>query len=81
MEPRQVESGYEYRDGLEYYQSVKDAGYLFFIDKIPSGIHNIEYETVINASGNFTNGPASLQCMYQPSINTYSNVSSIVVNP
>ncbi|HSZ32709.1 MAG TPA: alpha-2-macroglobulin family protein, partial [Puia sp.] len=79
MEPRETESGYEYGDGLKYYQSVKDVGYLFFVDKIPSGIHNIEYETVISASGNFTNGPASLQCMYQPSINTYSNVGNIVV--
>jgi alpha-2-macroglobulin len=81
MEPREIESGYKYEGGLEYYQSVKDAGYLFFVDKIPSGIHNIEYETVITASGNFTNGPASLQCMYQPSINAYSNISNVVVNP
>ena len=53
----------------------------FCLTKIPSGIHHIEYETVINASGSFTNGPASLQCMYQPSVNTYSNLSSIIVNP
>ncbi len=81
MEPKQSESGYQYEDDLGYYRSVKDAGYLIFVDKIPSGTHNISYETVISASGNFTNGPASLQCMYQPSINTYSNTSSLVVNP
>ncbi len=81
MEPKEIESGYKYEDGLDYYQSVKDAGYLFFVDKIPSGIHSISYETVISASGNFTNGPASLQCMYQPSINVYSNMSNIVVSP
>ncbi len=81
MEPQEIESGYKYDDGLEYYQSVKDAGYLFFVDKIPSGIHSISYETIISASGNFTNGPASLQCMYQPSINTYSNTSKVIVYP
>jgi hypothetical protein len=81
MEPREIESGYKYEDGLDYYQSLKDAGYLFFVDKIPSGIHSISYETVISASGSFTNGPASLQCMYQPSINTYSNMSNIIVSP
>jgi hypothetical protein len=81
MEPRETESGYKYEDGLEYYQSVKDAGYLFFVDKIPSGIHSISYETVVSASGNFTNGPASLQCMYQPSINAYSNISNVIVSP
>ncbi len=81
MEPREIESGYKYEDGLDYYQSVKDAGYLFFVDKIPSGIHSISYETVISASGNFTEGPASLQCMYQPSINVYSNMSNVVVSP
>jgi hypothetical protein len=80
MEPQEIESGYRYEDDLEYYQSVKDAGYLFFVDKIPSGIHKISYETVITASGNFTNGPASLQCMYQPSINTFSNIGNVVVN-
>jgi hypothetical protein len=80
MEPQKIESGYKYEDGLEYYKSVKDAGYLFFADRIPSGIHNISYETVITASGNFTNGPASLQCMYQPSISTYSNSINVVVN-
>jgi hypothetical protein len=81
MEPREIESGYKYEDGLDYYQSVKDAGYLFFVDKIPSGIHSISYETVVSATGNFTNGPASLLCMYQPSINAYSNSTRIIVTP
>lgn len=79
MEPQEIESGYKYEDGLEYYQSVKDAGYLLFVDKIPSGIHSISYETVVSASGSFTNGPASLQCMYQPSINACSNSTRIIV--
>ena len=81
MEPKEVQSGYQYEDGLDYYQSVRDAGYLFFVDKIPSGIHHISYETVLSASGNFTNGPASIQCMYQPFINGYSNMNRILVSP
>ena len=65
----------------KYANSVKDAGYFIFVGRDFLGSQVLLTETVVSASGNFTNGPASLQCMYQPSINTYSNVSNVVVSP
>ncbi len=46
MEPREPESGYKYEDGLDYYQSVKDAGYLLF-DKIPSSIQQLRIRGIV----------------------------------
>jgi hypothetical protein len=73
FEPLDNSSGYRYNDGVHYYQSVKDAGYQFFADFIPSGKHNIEYEVKLAQEGSFTNGIAVLQCMYRPDITAYSN--------
>jgi alpha-2-macroglobulin len=70
-EPKDARSGYEYSKGFSYYKTVKDAGYQFFAEEIPSGISSIEYETVISATGIFSNGPVALQCMYQPQVRAY----------
>lgn len=72
-EPKNASSGYEYSKYFNYYKSVRDAGYQFFAEEIPSGISTIEYETVVSAEGTFSNGPVALQCMYQPQIRAYGN--------
>ncbi len=70
-EPADATSGYEYGKDFSYYKSVRDAGYQFFTEQIPSGISTIAYETVIAKEGVFNNGPVSLQCMYQPQVRAY----------
>lgn len=71
--PKDASSGYEYSKGFSYYKSVRDAGYQFFAEEIPSGISTIEYETVVSAEGIFSNGPIALQCMYQPQVRAYGS--------
>jgi hypothetical protein len=78
FEPLDNSSGYRYNDGVHYYRSVRDAGYQFFADFIPSGKHTIEYEVKLAQEGSFTNGIAVLQCMYRPDITAYSNGLKIV---
>jgi hypothetical protein len=73
FEPVKINSGYHYSDGISYYQSVRDTGSAFFTELIPSGITVITYELVVAQAGEFTNGTAKLQCMYQPSVTAYSN--------
>ncbi len=73
FEPKEIHSGYHYEQDFGYYLSVRDAGMQFFSDFIPSGKSAIFYEMVVAQEGNFMNGPASLQCMYRPEINAYSN--------
>jgi alpha-2-macroglobulin len=81
LEPVDALSGYEYSGGFSYYRSVRDAGYQFFAEKIPAGTSTISYETTVAKEGSFTNGPASLQCMYQPAIKTFSKTSSLTIHP
>jgi alpha-2-macroglobulin len=78
FEPLDNGSGYRYNYGLQYYQSVRDAGHRFFIDFIPSGKHQLEYEMKVAQEGSFTNGIATLQCMYRPDITAYSNGLKVV---
>lgn len=70
-EPAKGMSGYEYGMRFSYYQSVRDAGYQFFAEQIPSGISTIEYETIIANEGIFSSGTVELQCMYQPQVKAY----------
>ena len=78
FEPVQNSSGYEYVSGMGYYRSVRDAGYHFFAENIPSGRHEITYELKVSQEGDFTSGPAVLQCMYKPEAAAYSNSLKIV---
>jgi hypothetical protein len=80
LEPDKSESGYEYTNQLSYYKSVRDAGVDFFADRIPSGVSTIQYETVVSREGVYHNGPAALQCMYQPGIRAYSNSLVLTVS-
>ena len=71
QEPKDALSGYQYSKGFSYYQSVRDAGYQFFAEQIPSGISTITYETVVAKEGVFSNGAVALQCMYKPDVKAY----------
>jgi alpha-2-macroglobulin len=80
FEPKDNNSGYQYNNGLSYYQSVKDTGLELFTESIPRGISEINYELVVAMSGQFTSGPAKLQCMYTPSATAYSNTQKVITN-
>ncbi len=71
LEPMDGVSGYEYAANFSYYKSVRDIGYQFFAEQIPSGISTLSYETIVAKEGSFSNGPISLQCMYQPQVRSY----------
>lgn len=80
LDPVDATSGYEYGKNFSYYKSVRDAGFQFFAEQVPSGISTIEYETVVAKEGKFSTGITSLQCMYNPEIRTYSggiNINSV----
>jgi alpha-2-macroglobulin len=79
LEPKDAISSYEYSKGFSYYQSVRDAGYQFFAEQIPSGIHTIIYYTTVAKEGIFYNGVVALQCMYSPSVKAYGSGNVIQV--
>lgn len=80
FEYEEKESGYRYGNGFSYYESIKDNGLVLFAEEIPKGIFELSYEVVIEHEGEFTSGPARLQCMYGPSQTAYSGTERIVTN-
>lgn len=66
FEPVNQRSGTEWKEGVSYYQTTKDASTQFFFTYLPKGTYVFEYEMWTNNSGTFTSGIASVQCQYAP---------------
>jgi len=72
FEPVNVLSGYKYQGGLGYYESTKDASTNFFFDHLQKGTYVFEYPVFVAQKGDFSNGIASIQCMYAPEFSSHS---------
>ncbi len=72
MEPVNVLSEYKWQGGLGYYESTKDASTNFFFSFLPRGTHVFEYDLFVSHTGNFSNGVATIQCMYAPEFSAHS---------
>ena len=72
FEPENVISGNSYQGGVSYYQSTHDTSTDFFIEHMPVGNYTVEYSLNVTHSGTFSNGVATLQCMYAPEFASHS---------
>ncbi|MBD0725577.1 hypothetical protein B6A10_10340 [Flavobacterium sp. L1I52] len=72
FEPEDVISAYDYKDGLGFYKSTKDAATHFFFDKINKGTYVLEYDVRVNNSGHFSNGITTIQSMYAPEFSSHT---------
>lgn len=72
FEPVNVFSRYRYQDGLGYYESTRDAATNFFFDYLPKGTYVFEYDVRVSHYGDFSNGVATIQCMYAPEFTSHS---------
>lgn len=72
FEPMDVISGYRWNNGVGYYQSTKDMATHFFIDYLPRGKYIIEYPVTVAQAGSYSEGLATLQCMYAPEFSDHS---------
>lgn len=79
FEPVNVLSRYKWQGGLGYYENTKDVATHFFFDYLPKGNHVFEYDLRVSHSGNFSNGFATIQCMYAPEFTSHSNGVRVVV--
>jgi len=59
-------SGYQYQQGLGYYQSPRDAATHFFFGAVPRGTHVLEYRLRAAQVGDFSGGISQVQCLYAP---------------
>jgi len=72
FEPVNVFSRYKWQDGLGYYENTKDAATNFFMDFLPKGTYVFEYDLRVSHFGDFSNGIATIQCMYAPEFTSHS---------
>ncbi|MDQ0475646.1 alpha-2-macroglobulin [Chryseobacterium sp. MDT2-18] len=79
FEPSNVISGYEWKNGLGYYQSTKDASTNFYIENMKKGKYVFEYDYICNASGTFSNGMTTLQNYYAPQMNAHTKGTKVTI--
>jgi uncharacterized protein YfaS (alpha-2-macroglobulin family) len=72
FEPVDVLSAYQYKNGLGYYQSTKDAATHFFFEAINKGTYVLEYDVRVNNSGDFSNGITTIESMYAPEFSSHT---------
>ncbi len=72
FEPINVLSEYKYQGGLGYYESTKDVATNFFFHYLLTGTYVFEYPMNITNEGDFSNGIATIQCMYAPEFSSHS---------
>ena len=66
FEPARQLSGTEYKDGIRYYRSPKDASEQFFFERLPIGTFVLEYPAYVSRSGEYAGGLSTIQCLYAP---------------
>jgi hypothetical protein len=72
LEPVKALSGYVWKGGLGYYETMKDASANFFLGWLPKGLHVFEYDLRVSHEGEFQNGITSIQSMYAPEFTSHS---------
>ena len=72
LEPVDALSGYEWKGGLGYYRSIRDAAMHFFFDRVAPGTYVFEYELKVTHAGEFSDGITTAMCMYAPEFSSHS---------
>jgi len=72
LEPLNQLSGYQYQNGLGYYESPRDAATNFFLSSVPRGTHVFEYRLRASQAGDFSGGLSQVQCLYVPEFGAQS---------
>lgn len=79
LEPVNQLSGCNWKEQVIYYRTVKDASTQYFFNYLPKGTYVFEDEYYVNASGEFSGGTASIQCLYAPEFTGTSAGERLVV--
>jgi hypothetical protein len=79
FEPVDQLSGIRWMQGLIYYLSPKDASMNFFFPHIPKGTYVFEYNLYAAAPGDYSDGMATIQCLYAPEWVSHTSGGRVVV--
>lgn len=70
-------SGCQWKQGVVYYRSVRDASTDYFFSTLPKGTYIFEEEYSVNNEGVFSGGIAKIQCLYAPEFTAASSGENI----
>jgi hypothetical protein len=79
FEPVDRLSGTQWKQGLAYYLSPKDASINFFFPSIPKGTYVFEYQLYATSPGDYSNGTAAIQCLYAPEFVSHTSGGRVKV--
>ncbi len=77
----QTYEDYGWQNGFSYYEVTRDAATHFFIDTLGKGAHILEYEVTATQKGVFSNGIATVECLYSPEYRAQSTSSRVSIEP
>ena len=72
FEPEGAVSRFKTNLGLGWYEEYRDSGTNFFFEQLPAGEFSFKYRLRAAMGGTFRVGPATMQSMYAPEFNAYS---------
>lgn len=79
FEPAQTISGAEWQNRIVYYKAIKDASTNYYFDNLPKGTYVFEYPVYVNRTGEYSNGTATIQCLYAPEFVSHTQGVRVVV--
>ena len=79
FEPKEQLSGYRYKSGQGYYQSVHDSNTDYFFDIFRRGTCTLDMNLVVVRSGHYLDGLANVQCAYSPGFAGHSRGTAVDV--
>ncbi len=72
FEPIDQISGTCWQGRTLYYRTSKDASTHFYFDRLARGTHVFEYGVYVDRAGSYSNGMATIQCLYAPEFSSHT---------
>jgi uncharacterized protein YfaS (alpha-2-macroglobulin family) len=72
FEPIEQISDTRWQGRTLYYQTSKDASTHFYFDHLPRGTYVFEYGVYVTGAGSYSNGIATIQCLYAPEFTSHT---------
>lgn len=79
FEPANIFETFKYLQGIRYCESPTDAATNFFFSSLPKGTYVIEYDLIATQSGSFSEGIATIECLYAPEFRAQSNGGRVLI--
>jgi len=79
FEPVESLSGISWAQQAVYYQTIRDASMNFYFYNLPKGTYVFEYPLYVNAAGDYSNGIATIQCLYAPEFVSHTSGGRVKV--